>query len=111
MDSKRFSEYKAVIEEAIQQAVLVENVTIHAGPSPNDIAIFLTTTRARECVLLVDGTEIQVLKRVQHSPDGTSSFKTYNVVNLAQPGSVLQLGIAIKDLLSFNYWSKTDELG
>lgn len=112
MESKQFKEYKAVIEEAIRQADLTENVTIHPNPNPDDAAIFLSTNRSRECIVLAEGAEIHVLKRIQHgNASGSISFQTHAIINLAEPGSVLQLGVAIKDLLNFSYWSKTDELG
>lgn len=113
MDSRRFKEYKAIIEDAIRQAELTENVSIQsASVVPDDPSIFLSTNRQRECILMTDGPEIHVLKRIQHgNPTGSIDFKTYEVVNLAEPGSVLRLGVAIKDLLNFSYWSKTDELG
>lgn len=111
MDSKQFKEYKAIIEEAIRLANLTENCSIH--DSYNN-AIFITTSRARECVLIPDGSEIHVLKRVRfQSPTQPSgySFVTKEIVSLADPGGLLQLGVAIKDLLNFSYWSRTDDLG
>lgn len=112
MDSKQFKEYKAIIEEAIRQADLTENISIQSSLLPNDNAIFLHTTRARDCILSTDGTEIHVLKRIQHaSTTGVINYKTYETINLAEPGSVLRLGVAIKALLNFSYWSKADELG
>ena len=110
MDLRRFKEYKVVIEEAIRQANLTENVTIHPTTFAIDNAVLLTTTRNRECILLMEGPEIHVLKRVPHSTNGMT-FVTRDIINLADPGSVLQLGVAIKDLLNFSYWSRTDDLG
>lgn len=112
MDSKQFKEYKAVIEEAIRQADLTENVSILHSNIPHDTAIFLTTTRSRDCILMVEGAIIHVLQRVRGTtPEAALTFKTCDVINLAEPGSILQLGVAIKDLLNFSYWSKSDELG
>ena len=113
MDSKQFKEYKAIIEEAIRQAELTEHYTIHPQiqDDPDDPVIFITTNRSRECILITNGSEIHVLKRDPHSPAGTITFKTHAIIDLAEPGSILQLGVAIKDLLNFSYWSKSDELG
>lgn len=115
MDSKQFKEYKAIIDEAIRQADLTENYTIHEPASffnvPTQDTIFITTNRSRECILIAEGSAIHVLKRLRGRDPHVIEFKTCDVINLAEPGSVLQLGVAIKDLLNFSYWSKSDELG
>lgn len=112
MESKRFKEYKAIIEEAIRQSCLTENVFIQTNHVPEDKSIFLSTSRGRDCIVMAEDAEIRVLKRIQHgNASGTISFQTCDVINLAEPGSVLRLGVAIKDLLNFSYWSKSDELG
>lgn len=112
MEQKQFKEYKAIIEEAIYQSGLTENVSIQTSPVPDDKSIFLSTTRGRDCIIMADQTEIIVLKRVQHgNASGSITFKPHDLINLAEPGSVLRLGVAIKDLLNFSYWSKSDELG
>lgn len=110
MDSKQFKEYKAIIDEAIRQVGLTENYTVH---DTYNNAIFITTTRARECVLIPDGPEIHVLRRVRFQaptePTGYS-FETKEIVDLAHPEGIVKLGLAIKDLLNFSYLSK-DDLG
>ena len=120
MDLKQFKEYKAIIEEATRLANLTENYTIHEPPGVRGPCagwgsvntIFITTNRSRECMLMVEGAEIRVLQRERGREQGNSiSFKVCDIINLAEPGSVLQLGVAIKDLLNFSYWSKSDELG
>jgi hypothetical protein len=114
MDSKQFKEYKAIIEEAIRQAGLTENYTIHE-PVPGDDAgmesIFVTTNRSKECLLVVDGPAIHILKRVRHpQTSGGYSFIPKESVNLAHPDGVIQLGRAIKSLLMFSYLSSADDL-
>jgi hypothetical protein len=111
MDSRQFKEYKAILEEAIRQAGLTENCTIH---ETYNNAIFITTNRARECIVIPDGSEIHVLRRVRFQapsePTGYS-FETKDIVDLAHPEGIVKLGIALKDLLSFSYLSKPDDLG
>lgn len=114
MDSKQFKEYKAIIEEAIRQAGLNENYTIHKQPSSakgsSQESIFITTNRSRECLLIVEGPEIHILKRVRHQSVGGYSFVPKESVNLADPNGIVQLGRAMKDLLTFSYLSPADDL-
>lgn len=112
MDSKQFKEYKAIIEEAVRQAGLTENYTIHepVADASDHETIFITTNRSRECLLIVDGPEIHILKRVRHQSSGGYSFVPKESVNLAHPQGIVQLGRAIKDLLTFSYLSPADDL-
>lgn len=102
MDQRRFKEYKGIIEESLRLANLTDRVFMQISPI-NDNAIFLSTSRMRECVIMADGNVLSVLQGVRHSDEGTITFETKDIVNLTNPDSIMALGVAIKDLLKFRY--------